>query len=454
MHKKIIQISLLAGDLLILFLSLFLTLLIRYREIPSSLMWEKHLSIFYFVFIFWILSFYTFNFYNLHYATITAKFYERASQSIIIATVVSLAFFYLIPSSGISPKTNLLIFVMISSILFLTSRNLGYWLLSSRLPKIKIAIVGVTKNTLELLNELQSKPYLGYKAISIFNIGDSPNLSALDLPALNNIPDFQKNITDNKVEQIILACDPTKNQELQNILFNFFKQNIKILTITNFFEKTIGKIPLEEITQIWFLENLNETDKKIFNFFKRTNDLFLSAFALLISLPFWIPIAFLIKFESRGPVFIQMRRCGQNGQTFKMYKFRTMREENNNRTPTITNDPRITCFGKILRKTRLDEIPQLINILRGEMSFVGPRPERPELAKDLEREIPFYRERELVKPGVTGWDQISGEYHSPSVEDTLKKMQYDLYYIKNRSIYLDFSIILKTIATIFSRGGV
>ena len=130
-----------------------------------------------------------------------------------------------------------------------------------------------------------------------------------------------------------------------------------------------------------------------------------------------------------------------------------MREEGNYLTPTEENDPRITKFGSFLRKTRLDEIPQVLNVIKGEMSFVGPRPERPELIAELEKVVPFYRERMLIKPGATGWDQISGEYHSPSLEDTLKKLQYDLFYIKNRSIYLDLSIILKTISTVFSGGG-
>jgi lipopolysaccharide/colanic/teichoic acid biosynthesis glycosyltransferase len=131
-----------------------------------------------------------------------------------------------------------------------------------------------------------------------------------------------------------------------------------------------------------------------------------------------------------------------------------MSEDGNDRTPTIANDKRVTKFGKLLRKTRVDELPQVLNILKSEMSFVGPRPERPDIAEQLEKQVPYYHQRLLTKPGVTGWDQISGEYHSPSVEDSLKKLQYDLFYIKNRSIYLDVSILLKTITTIVSRGGI
>jgi len=125
----------------------------------------------------------------------------------------------------------------------------------------------------------------------------------------------------------------------------------------------------------------------------------------------------------------------------------------NDYSPTEENDSRITSFGSFLRKTRIDELPQIINVLKGEMSFVGPRPERPELVTELEKKIPFYNERMLVKPGITGWDQISNEYHSPSFEDSLKKLQYDLFYIKNRSVYLDISIILKTISTVLTRSG-
>ena len=131
-----------------------------------------------------------------------------------------------------------------------------------------------------------------------------------------------------------------------------------------------------------------------------------------------------------------------------------MREENNTYKYTTENDSRITKFGNFMRKTRIDELPQLINILKGDMSLIGPRPERPEYAIELQKQIPFYNQRLIVRPGITGWDQVSGEYHSPSTEDTYKKLQNDLYYIKNISLSLDFSIAMKTIATMFMREGI
>jgi lipopolysaccharide/colanic/teichoic acid biosynthesis glycosyltransferase len=155
-----------------------------------------------------------------------------------------------------------------------------------------------------------------------------------------------------------------------------------------------------------------------------------------------------------GPALIKQQRCGQNNKIFTKYKFRTMRIAANSGIPTVVNDDRVTSFGRLLRKTRLDELPQLWNVIRGDMSLIGPRPEQPGLAADLDLQVPFYRQRLLVRPGVSGWDQVSGEYHSPSVEDTYKKLQSDLYYIKNRSLFFDLQILLKTFMTIFSRSGV
>ena len=170
--------------------------------------------------------------------------------------------------------------------------------------------------------------------------------------------------------------------------------------------------------------------------------------------PLWILASIIIPLETKGPVIFKQKRLGLNAKEFVLYKFRSMRVENNTLIFTAKNDPRITRFGKILRKTRVDEIPQLINVIKGDMSLIGPRPERPEYAKELQKQIPFYNQRLIMRPGITGWDQVSGEYHSPTKEDTYKKLQNDLYYIKNCSLNLDFSIAMKTIATMFMREGI
>ena len=224
-------------------------------------------------------------------------------------------------------------------------------------------------------------------------------------------------------------------------------------TLPDFYEIVTRKIPLGSINENWFLRNINLEEKNLYQIFKRFLDIILAFIALIITIVFWPFIALIIKIESHGPVFFKQIREGKGGKTFTIFKFRTMKETNNDYKPTAEKDDRITRFGNFMRKTRIDELPQLLNIINGTMSLIGPRPERPELAKKLEEKIPYYRQRLLVKPGITGWDQVSGEYHSPSYEDTYKKLQYDLYYIKNQSIFLDISIFFKTITTVFHKLG-
>jgi lipopolysaccharide/colanic/teichoic acid biosynthesis glycosyltransferase len=202
------------------------------------------------------------------------------------------------------------------------------------------------------------------------------------------------------------------------------------------------------------VRNINYKVKAVYALFKRWVDVALALALLALSLPFWPLIVLAIHCESPGPALFRQKRLGYLGKEFTIWKFRTMRAAEDHLVPTVVRDPRVTKLGNFLRKSRIDEIPQIINVLRGEMSFIGPRPERPELVIELERVIPHYRQRLLVKPGLSGWDQVSGEYHSPSVEDTHKKLQYDLYYIKNMSLFLDLSIFFKTIVTVFRQAGV
>jgi len=201
------------------------------------------------------------------------------------------------------------------------------------------------------------------------------------------------------------------------------------------------------------LENIDLKAKRPYEIVKRVLDIIISIFFLVLSSPLWPFIAITIATTSRGPVFFRQTRLGHFEKPFTILKFRTMQIEGNGHEPTSINDPRVTRIGHFLRASRLDELPQLINILKGDMSFIGPRPERPDIAGELKKAIPFYSQRHLIKPGVTGWDQVSGEYHSCSIEDTYKKLQYDFYYLKNMSFYLDVSIFFKTIVTVFKREG-
>jgi len=447
MNNDLKKLILLGGDISVLYFSLYLTLIIRYWGEYSEKVWSSHFWPFTAIFIFWIIIFYIANLYNLNLAVNNAKFYRLGARSLVIAGLAAVAFFYLTPQIGIAPKTNLFIFIIIFAALFYLWRNFYNWSLKSYLPKANIGIVGYNNLAAEIAHEFENKPHLGY---NLSFIVDDANQN---LPGVKPIAELETLIKNNKLNTIILSHDPHQSENLRTALFNCLSYQINYVSLPNFYETITGKIPLDSVNQMWFLENLNENGKIWSDRAKFVYDFILALLIAAITLPFWIIIAVVVKLESSGPVFFVMERMGKNNKIFKLIKFRTMKEEGNDRSPTRAGDARITGFGRFLRKTRIDELPQMINILKHEMSFVGPRPERPELAANLEKLIPFYAQRTLVKPGLTGSDQISGEYHSPSREDSLKKLQYDLFYIKNRSIYLDLSIILKTVATVISRGG-
>lgn len=453
MSNKFKKVILLIGDVIFLYTSLYVTLFLRYGQTPDQATWDKHLLPFTLIFAVWVLVFFIYDLYNLRLAANRANFYRSSLRSFVTAGLVSIIFFYASSHANITPKTNLAIFIVVFALIFFSWRNLYYIAIRSYLPKENMAIIGFNRQSRSLISEIDNNPHLGYKISFILDPFAEKKNNNNGIPIFNNVSGLHELIAKKNVNTLVLATDPTSSENLRNLLFSALHLKINFHSLPEFYENITGKVPIEAINKMWFLQNLSEGRKKWFDLVKKIYDLAAAFIILIITLPLWAVIALAIKLNSRGPVFFRQVRAGQSGAPFKIIKFRTMSTENNDHTPTREKDKRITAVGSFLRKTRLDEIPQVLNIIKGKMSFVGPRPERPELIKELEEKIPFYRERMLVKPGLTGWDQISGEYHSPSTEDTLKKLQYDLFYIKNRSIYLDLSIILKTISTIVSKAG-
>jgi len=428
------------GDLVFLNIALWLMLFWRYPQSEMTWRWQEHWPHFLVIFLIWLLLFYINNLYNLNLKALSGKFLRLLINTTILASLLSTFYFYLNVQSAIAPKTNLAAFIVIFIVLFYFWRLIYQALDRSLLPKNNLAIIGYNRASEKLIAELKNNPGAGYQTALVFK----------ELSELANL----KNIVQEKNIRAIVVCDDFGQSEaLRQALFDCLAYQITFFNYPDFYELITGKIPVETIGPSWFLNNLNEGQKNYFNFLKRGLDFIFAFLILIISLPAWPLIAILIKLASRGPIFFRQVRLGRNEKTFKIIKFRTMRVEDNDGAPTEAGDRRITPIGNFLRKTRLDEIPQVLNILKGEMSFIGPRPERPDLAAELEKQIPFYKTRLLIKPGLTGWDQISGKYHSPSPEDTLEKLQYDLFYLKQRSLYLDLTITLRTLATIFSQEG-
>jgi sugar transferase (PEP-CTERM system associated) len=232
-------------------------------------------------------------------------------------------------------------------------------------------------------------------------------------------------------------------------------RGIQVEDWPTFYEKETGKILVTDLRPSWLIFSDGFVKTSRTEIIKRLLDLGLSLVGLVLALPIMAAVAFIIKLESRGSVLFRQARLGQNGRVFILNKFRSMREDAEKDTGPVwaqDRDPRITRVGSFLRRTRLDELPQLFNVLLGDMSFIGPRPERPEFVYALQKQIPFYMERLSVKPGITGWAQVRYRYGA-TVEDAIEKLQYDLYYIKNLSLFLDLVILIATIQVVlFARG--
>lgn len=427
-----------AGDLALFYFSLFLSLSLRYQTLINSEMWLSHQWPFFWIHLLWLFIFYVGGAYDIGNFASYKKILGSTLKIMGIASILAVLIFYLTPGIQIAPKTNLLIDIVAVSILLVLWRRL-FWFFIKKVSKIKVLFFDLSEAMRRFSEQLKNNPQLGYEPLM------APDSVGLDLSGF---------IKQNNIQLIVASRNMMRDEEISGKFYQMILLGISVIDFENFYESLTEKIPVSIINKEWFLDNLSEINKKSFEKFKRAFDIgctFVIGIITLIILPF---VASAIKLESRGPVFYKQKRVGRGGEIFELIKFRTMVKdaEKDGAMWAKKNDPRITKIGKFLRKTRLDELPQVWNILKGDLSFVGPRPERPEFVARLEKEIPHYAMRHLVKPGLSGWAQIKYPYGA-SIEDAKEKLQYDLYYLKNRSLILDLTIAAKTIATIISSGG-
>ncbi len=450
MNLKFRRILLLLGDVVIFYIGLYLALLARHKGVVDTELWAKHWPDFSIVFILWILVLYIADFYNLNNAKNNQNFIVRTTLSATILTTVALAYFYIIPNINITPKI-----VLVLDVIF-TTALLTIWRLifnaRAKNSKANIIVLGHSDESIVLLEDIQKNPQWGFNIVAIFDEQAKPNISSF--PILSDIKKLKTTLQSSKTKIVIVDDKLYQSPEHIEELFELLDTSVTILPLTSFYEEIAHKIPLNKITKAWFLENISHNTHSSHDKIQRIFDVCLSIIGIAITLPFYPLIAILIKIDSKGTVFYSQKRLGFLGKQFSMFKFRTMitNAEKNGAQWAKVNDIRITKIGKFLRKTRIDEIPQMFNILSGEMSFIGPRAERPEFIEQLEKQIPFYRQRLLIKPGASGWAQVNYKYGS-TVEDSLEKLQYDLFYIKNRNWYTDISIILKTIRIMTTGSG-
>lgn len=437
------------ADIGIFYASLALMTIIRYPgEFRDKFI--IHFPSFTFILAVWLLVFYIANLYEIGTSKNGAKFFSSLLYTIFVNLTITVIFFYLFNFFGVTPKTNLAIFIVIFTGLEFLERYYFNKIIARSGFNNSTLIVGAGEQSEQLYDILLANPQLGYQAIGIFDVDYH---DALDV--LENL------IRQKNVKTLVLSPQAYKMPKIISILYRLIGTGIIFFNLSDFYEVATQKIPLGAIDQTWFLENLSEGTKNGYEILKRIFDIGFSLVGLAVSLVFFPLIILAIKLDSRGPAFFKQIRVGQAGKMFTLVKFRNMianapdgsAEGLTGPVWGSSEDPRVTRVGRFLRRSRIDELPQLWNVLKGEMSFVGPRPERPEFQDQLKEKIPFYEERYLIKPGLTGWAQIKHRINGMSVDDTAEKLQYDLYYIKNRSLPLDLAIILKTISKLINQEG-
>ena len=448
------QFFLLIVDVFLMYISLIVSLAIRKGSFPSEAVLQIHLYHFSIIFVVWILIFYTVGFYKIDLEFDTIKYAKLLGTGLGIAGIFAVFYFYGPPGVLIAPKTVLFFLLAIYGVLLWGWRFLyGRMWRNRKSQNIGVGFIGFSEEALHIISKLRQSALLGYDIRFIFDDKMGSNSEIGLISVLSDYRKLRDTVTNNNVKLIVLPNKQALTHAVSRELYDLLNLKIRFVSLTDFYEAIFRLVPIRAISETWFLENIDLKSHINYEYIKDAFDRIFALIFLTFFLPVFPVIALIIKIESKGPVFFTQTRVGRYGIPFVMIKFRTMRVAGNDYAPTVEGDKRITKLGSFLRSSRIDELPQFINILRGEMSFIGPRPERPEIVQELANVIPYYQQRHLVKPGVTGWDQVSGEYHSPSVEDTQKKLQFDLYYLKNLSFSLDFSIIFKTILTMVQRKG-
>ena len=404
-------------------------------------------------------------YFDLYDTSILSNRRELATRLIqVLGTVcILLSFFYYVyPPLGLGRGIFLIGFVLGAVILLLWR---GLFLAINSRPQFsdRVLILGDGPLAAPLLYELESRPELGLRVVNhVFAAGDENSelgsehrestagpLGALSDENLSHVVESQR------VNRVIVVMGDRRGKLPVQLLLALKSQGVLIQDGTDVYEAVTGKVPIESLRLSWLLFSPGFHVSRFLVIYKRLASIASSIIGLLLSLPLLPFVALAIKLTSPGPLFYKQKRVGHDGTVFYCYKFRTMRadaEADTGATWATDDDPRITRVGRFLRAARLDEIPQLWNVLKGDMSLVGPRPERPEFVEGLAREIPLYHLRHAIRPGITGWAQVRYRYGS-SVEDAKEKLQYDLFYIKNMSPGLDLLIFLQTIKIILLGRG-
>ena len=383
------------------------------------------------------------------------ELFVRAVQALGATALILAGLYYWFPELVIGR------FVFASATVLIVTLVFGWrlvfeWTMRRIGPRDRLLLVGTSEGAVRLARELHERRDLGVAIVGFID----PDPERVGAPVINpgvigTIEDIPAIVRARSVDQVVVSLSDARGKLPMDKLLEMKLDGVQFEHLASVYEKYTGKIALENLRPSWLIFSEGFRKSRLHQVSKRLLDLLLAALGLALAAPLMLIVAIAVKLTSRGSVLYKQQRVGQHGRVFHAYKFRSMREDAEKDTGAVwaaKDDHRVTSVGRFIRQTRIDELPQLWNILSGHMSLVGPRPERPEFVADLTREIPFYGQRHTVRPGLTGWAQVRYTYGA-SVEDAMEKLQYDLFYIKNMSLALDLFIIAKTIKTVLMRKG-
>lgn len=440
--RQIIYIIL---DAIFLNLATITTFYLRYRGNIPHVNYQAYMDISMFTTIIGIITIYFNNLYDNDRKNTYVDIFYGVTRSVLVGTIIMIAYIFYARSFAF-PRTVIILSVAVNIFYLSFWRFLEKLINKYDVTEKNVLIVGTSSEGLLIKNDIDmysSKSYIvkGY-------VDDSPENGIAVLGGLNEI---SRIIEDNEIDIVIISTEKLTLSKLIEFIFKCDERGVKVAILPNLYEIVIGRVDIKQIAGIPLLEVNFGGHDKFYAKLKVIIDYFLAVAGFIVLMPVFITVAVLIKFDSKGPVVYTQVRVGRNGRNFNIYKFRTMVQNAEAETgPVISSneDSRVTKIGRILRKLHIDEFPQLINVLKGEMSFVGPRPERPHFVERFCKRLPVYSKRFLVKPGITGLAQVHGRYDS----NFEHKLRYDLAYINNMNFLLDIKIIILTIYSSFLGG--
>lgn len=419
------QTLLFIGDIIMLALSFAGMVALRFDlHTQTEFVWAQAVT-FAFVFVLWLIVFFIFDLYNLRRVNPNPRNIGTLGLAIATSTAISIILFYIFPVQGITPKTNLVIIAVISFMLLVGWRRVFYKLFASTYLQ-RIAIIGNDPTIDHLRTDLAKHPHIGTVIVSIAVYDPTHPLPPVHLVIADDI-------------------------NLRDLMHIHETTDAEVLSLASAYEELFGKIPLTLMNDKRAISILTRRLPVAYRLIERLLEIIIATFILIVTSPVVLISMLIILVEDGAPVMYRQTRVGKGGQPFSILKLRTMHinaEQTGVQWATI-NDTRTTRIGRILRKTHIDEIPQMWNIIRGDLALIGPRAERPEFVRELEEQIPYYYVRHMTKPGFTGWAQIKFRY-ARSTEDSREKFEYDLYYLQNKNPLLDIGIVLKTVQIIFT----